>query len=86
MTFEQARNLTYGTRLHYTGNHDCIRTVGPRGGITTTITEVRVTGAVKLWKSDPTRIRVPIKYGLYESSEINGSNLDDFHLASECPV
>jgi hypothetical protein len=84
MTFEQAANLRIGDRLHYTGRHKCVRTIGPRGGITTNITEVRVTGTVKLWKSDPSRIRVPVKYGLYESGAIEGWNLDDFHLASEC--
>ena len=86
MTLDDAKSLTYGQVLHYTGRHDCARTVGPRGGVTTNITQVRVTGNVKTWKRSPERVQVPVKYGMYESSYITEHNLDDFHLATHCPL
>ena len=35
-----------------------------------------VTGAVKTWKRDPSRIRVPLKHGLYVYGSLDTS---DFH-------
>lgn len=35
-----------------------------------------VNGAVKTWKSDPQRIRVPLKHGLYTYGALGG---EDFH-------
>jgi len=35
----------------------------------------RVNGAVKLWKRDPTRIRIPVKHGLYVYGAIDENNL-----------
>lgn len=36
-----------GAILHYTGRHECTRTVGPRGGVKENITRCRVSGQVK---------------------------------------
>jgi hypothetical protein len=86
LTVEDAKTLRGGETLHYTGRHECTRTVGPRGGVTENITRVRVSGMVKTWKTDPGRIRVPVKYGLYESSAIEAHNVGDFHREGDCPL
>lgn len=83
ITREQALTAHH---FHYTGKHDCKRTVGPRGGITTTITEVRCSGKTQTWKRDTTRFRVPVKYGMYEYSEINQDNAGDWHVGGDCPL
>ena len=40
-----------------------------------------VNGAVQTWKRDPSRIRVPLKHGLYRYDFIDGS---DFDANGEC--
>lgn len=72
--------------FHYTGRYDCWRTVGPRGGITERITHVRRSGQTQTWKRSPERFRVPVKYGLYESSAITENNAEDWHTAEDCPL
>lgn len=84
MTLEQAKALTWRDELHYTGRRPCTITIGPRGGYSESITRARVSGAVKTWKRDPSRVRVPVKHGLYGSGYIDEHNLADWHLASEC--
>lgn len=42
----------------------------------------KVNGEVKTWKTDATRIRVPLKHGLYTYDAINGS---DFNENGVCP-
>lgn len=86
MTLAQAKALTHGTLVHYTGRRACAHTVGPRGGVKVYTVEARVSGNVQTWKRDATRIRVPVKHGLRESGSITEWNLDDWHLASECPA
>lgn len=36
----------------------------------------RVNGAVKTWKRDPSRVRVPIKFGLYRYSSVSEADID----------
>jgi hypothetical protein len=72
--------------FHYTGHHDCKRTIGPRGGVTETVTRVRPSGRCQTWKTRPDAFRLPVKYGMYESSAITQDNASDWHLASECPL
>jgi hypothetical protein len=86
ITKTQAQALTYNQTLHYTGRTDCKRTVGPRGGVKEYIVHVRVSGACKVWVTRPEEFRVPVKYGMYESFEINQDNGADFHLPGECPI
>lgn len=86
VTKEQALSLSYGAEVHYTGRHECARTVGPRGGITEKITRCRVTGACKTWKRIPVRFRLPVKWGLRTSGAIEEGNAYEWHLASECPL
>lgn len=74
-------------QFHYTGSYgECVCHVGPRGGVSERITHVRRSGATKVWKRDPLRFRVPIKFGMYESGEITEDNCELFHTANECPL
>jgi hypothetical protein len=74
VTKEQAVNARHGDEFHFTGKHDCkVR-----------ITRVRVTGKCQVWKTSPERFRLPVKYGLYESSCIDDSNAGSYHAAKDC--
>lgn len=88
VTKEQAIELGSwnGGEVHYTGQHDCKKIVGPRGGVTVSVTRVRPSGKCKVWKTRPSDFRLPVKYGMYESAEITQNNAADWHLASECPL
>ena len=86
VTKEQAQTLPLGAELHYTGREDCLRKVGPRGGIKDTVTRVRVSGACKVWKTRPAEFRLPVKYGLYESNAIDERNAEHWHLPEDCPA
>ena len=46
----------------------------------------RVNGALKLWKRDPARFRLPIKYGLRSCWYIDEFNADLYHWAEDCPL
>ena len=65
MTLEQAKNLKYGNILHHTINKNADGT--PQ--------RWRVNGKVKLWKRDPGRIQVPLKYGLWDHDYLTEDNL-----------
>lgn len=72
--------------FHWVGSGQCRRTIGPRGGVTYSIIEYRRSGKTKTWKTRPHEFRVPIKYGLYESSFITHMNANQYHVATECPL
>lgn len=57
ITLNQAKKLTHGTILY----HRTIKNTDNK-----TPSRLRVTGGVKTWKRDKTRIAVPLKHGLYE--------------------
>ena len=87
ITKEQALDAAqHGLEIHYVGRHDCTRTVGPRGGVTEKTTRVRPSGRCQTWKRDTSRFRLPVKYGLYESSAITEDNAADWHMAYDCPL
>ncbi len=86
VTKDQLLALHYGAELHYTGQHDCTRTVGPRGGVTERITRVRQSGRVKTLKRDAERFEMPVKYGLYESATVDNRNAGNSHLPCDCPL
>lgn len=86
MKLEQAKALKPGDRVHYTGKISCSRTTGSRGRVHTKVVSCRVSGQPQIWKRSPERVKVPIKYGMYENSYINEYDLDDWHLESECPL
>lgn len=86
MTKQQAMACQHGQEIHYTGRHECTRTVGPKGGETVNVTRCRPSGRCQVWKTRPLEFRLPVKHGLYESGEVTHLNCLDFHLASECPL
>lgn len=89
ITKEQAIALGNGSLredIHYTGKHDCARHIGPRGGITENVTRVRPSGKCQVWKTRPDEFKLPVKYGMYESSYITHRDASDWHLASECSL
>lgn len=40
--------------------------------------EVRRNGATKYWKREPSKFRVPVKYGMYDFFYIDNSNADEW--------
>lgn len=62
----------------------CSVTVGPRGGKCYSIRTWRRSGKTQVWKTRPGEFRIPVKFGLYYSSEITHRNAADFHVAHEC--
>lgn len=87
VTKEQALDAAkHGLEIHYVGRHDCRKTIGPRGGETIRLTRVRPSGQCKTWKRDPNRFRLPVKYGLYESSAIDETNSHEWHMGYDCPL
>jgi hypothetical protein len=83
VTREEALQLTHGDEIHEEG---CLRITGPRGGVTERITRWRVSGQCQTWKTRPDHFRVPIKFGMYESSTLDHHNAYLCHLASKCPL
>ncbi len=64
ITLEQAKDLTYGDMLHHTSLTN----------VDGTPMRFKVNGTPKTWKRDQSRIKVPIKRGLYEYGEVtNGT-------------
>lgn len=53
MTPDEAKALTYGERVKIKTPDGMVR-------------EVKINGAPKTWKRDPSRVEVPVKYGMYE--------------------
>jgi len=86
ITKSMAMDLRRGENVHYTGKHNCSKDVGPRGGVTFRITSCRVSGVCKTWARDREEFRLPVKFGLYESSAITQNNAADWHLAADCPL
>jgi hypothetical protein len=62
MTVEEAKQLRHRERLIYE----------PDGS------RWYVNGEVKTWKRDPTRIRVPLKHGLFTYGYLDQYNVKDF--------
>ena len=42
----------------------------------------RVTGAVKTWKRDETRVQVPMKHGLYDYFYLTAENIQNWSVQS----
>lgn len=40
----------------------------------------KVNGKVKTWKTMPGKVKVPIKYGMYDHDYLNENNLDSFSI------
>lgn len=61
MTIEEAKALNGWGTIPFLDNAGKVR-------------ECRLNGAVKTWKRDPSRIEVPVKYGLYECVRLTGKS------------
>ena len=72
--------------LHYTGKHDCTVHIGPRGDKRVNITEVRRTGKTQTWVTRPEHFKLPVKFGLYESTYATHENANDWHILEDCPM
>ena len=66
VTLDQAKNLKYGDILHHANHRNADGT--PQ--------RWRVTGKVKTWKKDASRIYVPIKHGMYNYDHLDEHSLD----------
>lgn len=66
MTLYEAKQLKIGQVLHHTINRNADGT--PQ--------RWRVNGAVKVWKRNPNRVRVPIKHGLYAYDYLTEDDLN----------
>jgi hypothetical protein len=79
--------------FHFTGMHDCIRKVGPRGGVTVNVTVARRNGQTKTWVTRPEEFSVPVKYveqswvhGLYGHAYVDHDNASDWHTREDCLI
>ncbi len=80
ISFEQAMTAD---RFHEDG---CMETVGPRGGVTRRVYEWRRNGKTQVWKTQPEKFRVPVKYGMRGYDQITEHSADRFHVESDCPL
>ena len=71
ITFEQAKELKHGTILYHVTDRNADDTP----------MRWRVNGQVRLWKTRPKDIEVPLKYGMKGYSYLNHTNLREFCLA-----
>jgi len=83
MNYKQAQALKVGDRVHYIGKGGC-SSRNPKKPII--VVRYRVSGQPQTWKRNPYRVRVPVKYGLYDHAAITDENLNDWHLEEECPL
>lgn len=65
---------------------ECTRKIGPRGGRKEHTECWRRIGKTKTWKRRPDMFRVPVKFGLYDHSNITEQEADRVHVAEECPL
>ena len=73
ITLEQAKSLRYGQTLYHAKNRNSDGT--PQ--------RWRVNGKPQVWVRAPSRVRVPLKYGLYAYGEITETTLDLVYLNEE---
>lgn len=66
LTIEQAKALRPGNVLYHLTERNYDNT--PQ--------RWRVTGQPKVWKTNPNRVRVPVKHGLYDFGYITEDNLN----------
>ena len=71
ITLEQAKALQYGDILHHVSDKNADGT--PQ--------RWRVNGKVKVWKTRPNEVKVPLKYGLYRYDYLTHNDLDMVNLA-----
>jgi hypothetical protein len=65
MTLAEAKKLRYGQTIYHKTHKNADGTAQ----------RWRVSGKVQIWKKDPSRIRVPVKHGLYAHDAITADEL-----------
>jgi hypothetical protein len=70
MTIDEVKNLTYGQTIYHKVKKNADGTA----------MRVRLSGKVKVWKRDSSKVHAPIKHGMYESYWIDENNMDMFTL------
>jgi hypothetical protein len=82
ITREQALAADYRTEFHA---GECVKTIGPRGGEKLRQETWRVNGKCKVWKREPARFQLPLKFGFNGPyTYLDETNAHLFHLAAEC--
>ena len=87
ITKEKLMEMNGRGEVHYEGCYnqvDCIKHVGPRGGVRYDIVYARLTSKLKTWKRKPEKFYQPIKYGMYDHYFINEQNCMCFHAEDDC--
>ena len=67
LTLNEAKNLKYGEHIYHMTKTN-----------TTGKIRVKINGAPKIWKRTPSRVQIPVKYGLYEYFYITESELNEW--------
>lgn len=70
MTFEQAKQLFLGQVIH----HKILKNADK------TPLRARVNGQIKLWKTRPNEIKIPMKHGLRDCFYLTQDNLHEWDL------
>lgn len=83
MTLSEAKALRPRDTFH---EDECVLNVGPRGAVVTAVTTWRVSGQVRTWKRDTSRVAIPAKRDMYHSHTFTERDLDSIHLPSQCPL
>lgn len=96
ITVEQAKALTHGDRVYFVKMYERVGTIlTPSGRMNAVskmvdgdrVREFRVSGKPKTWKTRPNDVKVPIKYGLYDSAYLGTVDqcepLERFYLTRE---
>lgn len=65
MTFSEALTLRYGQIVYHVSNKNADGT--PQ--------RWRISGKVQTWKRTPSRIRIPVKHGMYDNDAIDENSL-----------
>ena len=71
ITLSEAKSLKTGTILHHKISEN-------RDG---TPSRARVNGKAKTWKRDPSKVKVPLKHGLYVYLYLTEENLNEWSIA-----
>jgi hypothetical protein len=68
ITLEQAKALRHGDVVHE--DHSCKKW--------------RVSGKVRLWKTRPEKVKVPLKHGLFSHGYLTEHELGRCHMEEDC--
>lgn len=61
LSIEEAKSLTYGSHVYFIANDHKAR-------------QIKINGRPQTWKTRPNDVRIPVKYGLYETGYFTATN------------